>query len=333
MSQNRLRTFRLEAGLTQGELATRAGVSRQLVGAVEAGRHLPRVDAGLALAEVLGVDVRQLFGTDDSAFDVVSGLMPQEGSVVRLGRVGDRIVTSPARIGGDGWEAADAVAEDGRVVPFGDLNSGAVVAGCEPGLETLEHLLRQGGSGAMSVATSSGAALNALVAGRVHAAVVHGPIGVLPSVPSAPAVVRFRLTGWRVGLAIPPDIGSSWWQRVVDGELAVVQRESGAAVQRTFEEAVGGSSTGGPRVGGHVMAARYGTASGLPALTIEPAALGVGAEFYPLDRHEAQLWVGEEWTTDRGVEQLINLISSSRFRRRLETVGGYDLDGIGNRVA
>ncbi len=333
MSQNRLRGFRLEAGFTQGQLAASAGVSRQLVGAVEAGRHLPRVDAALALAAALGVDVRRLFGSDGSAADVVSGLTPDEGSVVRLGWVGDRIVSAPARLGGDGWEAADALVEGGRAVPFGDFNPGAVIAGCEPGLETLEHLLRQGGSGALSVATSSGAALDALVAGRVHAAVVHGPIGALPTVPSAPAVVRFRLTGWRVGLAIPPGVGSSWWQRVVGGELAVVQRESGAAVQRTFEEAVGGSTTQGPRVGGHVVAARHGAAAGLPALTVEPAAIAVGAEFHPLDWHEAHLWVGEEWMTDRGVEQSVDLIASSRFRRRLETVGGYDLDGIGSRVA
>jgi DNA-binding XRE family transcriptional regulator len=328
-----LRGLRVEAGLTQGELAARAGVSRQLVGAVEAGRHLPRVDAALALAAALGVDVRRLFGSSQPALDVLSGLTPQDGSVVRLGWVGDRMVTAPARIGGDGWEAADAVAEDGRVVPFGDLTSGAVVAGCEPGLETLEHLLRQSGSGALSVATSSRAALEALVAGRTHAAVVHGPIGTLPSVPSAPAVVRFRLTGWRVGLAVPPGLGSSWWQRVVKGELPVVQRESGAAVQRTFEEAVGDSTTNGPRVGGHVVAARHGMAAGLPAVTVEPAALAIGAEFHPLDRHEAQLWVGEEWITDRGVEHLLDLVCGSRFRRRLETVGGYDLDGIGRRVA
>jgi DNA-binding XRE family transcriptional regulator len=332
MSENRLRGFRLEAGLTQGELAARAGVSRQLVGAVEAGRHLPRVDAGLALAAALGVDPRRLFGSDGLASDVVSGSTPIEGSAVRVGWVGDRIVTAPARIGGDGWDAADAMVEGGRVVPFGEVNSGAVVAGCEPGLETIEHVMRQRGSGAVAVATSSGAALDALVAGRVHAAVVHGPVESLPMVPLAPAVVRFRLTGWRVGLAIPPDIGSSWWQQVLDGRLAVVQREPGAAVQRTFEEAVGGSATG-PRVGGHVVAARHGMAAGLPAVTVEPAALAVGAGFHPLDRHEAQLWIGKHWMTDRGVEQVMDLISSSRFRRRLEAVGGYDLDGIGSRVA
>jgi molybdate-binding protein len=81
------------------------------------------------------------------------------------------------------------------------------------------------------------------------------------------------------------------------------------------------------------VAARHGVAAGLPAVTVEPAALAIGAEFHPLDRHEAQLWVGEEWITDRGVEHLLDLVCGSRFRRRLETVGGYDLDGIGRRVA
>ncbi|MEX1037413.1 MAG: helix-turn-helix domain-containing protein [Acidimicrobiia bacterium] len=330
---SRLRRFRVEAGLTQVELAGRAGVSRQLVGAVEAGRHLPRVDAGMALAAALGVDVEKLFGSDQFPVDVVVGTAPDEGSAVRMGWVGDRLVTSPARIGGDGWDAADAVIEGGLVVPFGDVRSGAVVAGCEPGLETLEHLLRQSGSGALAAAASSNAAFDALVAGRVHAAVVHGRHGSLPKVPSAPAVVRFRLTGWRVGLATPPDVESSWWQKVMDGELAVVQREPGAAVQQTFEEAVAGTSTTGPRVGGHLVAARHGMAAGLPAVTVEPGALAVGAGFHPLDRHEAELWVVDEWMTDRGVEQLIDLITSARFRRRLETVGGYDLDGIGSRVA
>lgn len=320
--------------MTQQELAARAGVSRQLVGAVEAGRHLPRVDAGLALAAALGVNVESLFGSDAPAVDVLSGSAPAEGSVVRLGWVGERMVTAPARVGSDGWDVADAIVEDGRVVRLGDTRAGVVVAGCEPGLETLEHLLRQGGVGAVAVATSSAGALDAMVAGRVHAAVVHGTVGGLPAVPAGVDLVRFRLTGWRVGLAIPPDVGSSWWQQVLDGTLMVVQREEGAAVQRTFEEAVAEfGPIAGPRLSGHVVAARHGVASGLPAVTIEPAALAVGAGFRPMDRHEAELWVVDEWMADRGVEQLLGAIGSARFRRRLEGVGGYDLDGIGSRVA
>jgi transcriptional regulator with XRE-family HTH domain len=332
MSVSRLRRLREAAGLTQSELAVRAGVSRQMVGAVEAGRHLPRVDAALSLAAALGANVDELFGSVPDVVDVVSGSRPLEGTAVRLGWVGERLVSSSARTGADGWDVADGVMEGGRVVQLATARPGVVVAGCEPGLETVEHLLRQGGRGGLAVATSSAVALAALEAGLLHAAVVHGPDGGLPPPPAG--VVRFHLTAWRVGLAIPFGIGSSWWSQLLAGEVEVVQREEGASVQQTFERAVGGPGVvPGPRVAGHVMAARHGAAAGRPAVTIEPAARAAGTGFHPLDRHVAELWVDGRWLTDRGVEDLLDLIGSSSFRRRLETVGGYELDALGTRVA
>jgi DNA-binding XRE family transcriptional regulator len=329
---SRLRSLREAAGLTQGELAVRAGVSRQMVGAVEVGRHLPRVDAALALSAALGVDVQELFGSPPEAVDVVSGSIPREGVAVRLGWVGDRMVSAPARVGADGWDVADGVMESGQVIQLADTRPGVVVAGCEPGLETVEHLLRQGGRGGLAVATSSAVALAALDGGRVHAAVVHGPDGGLSRPPAG--VARFHLTAWRVGLSIPSGIDSSWWSHLLAGEVQVVQREEGAAVQQTFERAVGGPTVvTGPRVTGHVMAARHGAAAGLPAVTIEPAARSAGTGFHPLDRHVAELWVDDRWLADRGVEDLLDLIGSSGFRRRLESVGGYELGDIGRRVA
>lgn len=182
------------------------------------------------------------------------------------------------------------------------------------------------------MATSSSAALAALEAGRTHAAVVHGPDGGLPRAPAGAA--RFHLTAWRVGLAIPFGIGSSWWSQLLAGELEVVQREEAASVQQTFEQAVGGPGVvSGPRVAGHVVAARHGAAIGRPAVTIEPAARAAETGFHSLDRHVVELWVDGRWLTDRGVENLLDLLGSSGFRRRLETVGGYELDEIGRRVA
>jgi DNA-binding XRE family transcriptional regulator len=319
--------------LTQAELATRAGVSRQLVGAVETGRHLPRVDAALALAAALGTDVSELFASDPVVVDVLSGATPTDGSMVRLGSVGDRLVSTPARVGSEGWDVADGVVERGRMVRLGDMWPGVVVAGCEPGLETLERVLRQGGIGALAVATSSAAALDSLRAGRVHAAVVHGPSGGLPGVSDGMSVARFGFASWRVGLALPPGLSSTWWARVLAGELGVIQREEGAAVQRAFEQATVGSEVPGPRTGGHLLAAREAMATGLPAVTIEPAALAVGARFHSLEWHQAELWVDEAWIRDRGVEEMLGVATSAFFRRRLQAVGGYDLDIIGTRVA
>jgi transcriptional regulator with XRE-family HTH domain len=200
-----LRRHRELAGLTQADLATRAGVSRQLVGAVESGRHLPRVDAAVALAGVLGVEVVELFGTVARVVDVVSGDEPGHGASLRLGWVGDRLVSTPARIGADGWDVADGVMVGHSLKRLDDIRAGVVVAGCEPALETVERLMRQGGLGGVAVPASSAVALEAVVGGRAHAAVVHGPRDALPAAP--PGVARFLLAGWRVGLALPDGIG------------------------------------------------------------------------------------------------------------------------------
>jgi len=328
-----LRVLRREAGFTQVELAKRAGVSRQLVGAVEAGRHLPRVDAALALAAALDVDVRALFSAPHGPVDVVSGKAPREGALVRLGRVGNLVVTASTRLGADGWDVADGSIEHGEVVAFSRRNPGVVVAGCEPGLEVLERLLRERGMAALSVSASSGAAIEALVAGRVHAAVVHGIEPSAYQVPASLEVARYHLTRWRVGLAGPPEATHRWWTGALTGRVPVVQRESSAGVQRAFESAVGRGDVDGPRVATHLEAARRGELGGLPAVTIEPAALAVGVPFHALETHDAELWVAGQWAADRAIVEALTVIDGPGFRKRLQGVGGYDLAGMGSRLA
>lgn len=328
-----LRSLRESAGLTQAELAAQAGVSRQLVGAVEKGRHLPRVDAALALARALGVDVEALFGVDSAPVDAVTGQTPADGTLVRAGRVGDRAVTAPVRIGSEGWGVADGVIERGRLTVFEPRGPGLVVVGCEPGLEVLERLLREEGMAAVAAVGSSAAAAEALVDGRVHAAVVHGPPGALGL--GAKSVERFRLARWRVGLAAPSTARPGWWGEALSGRVAVIQREPGAQAQRAFDEAVTGEvdDVPGPRVRSHLEAARRSVIAGLPAVTIEPAALAVGARFHPLETHEVEVWIAREWRTDRSVSEAMNVVSSTRFQRRLGAVGGYDLSSCGARAA
>jgi DNA-binding XRE family transcriptional regulator/molybdate-binding protein len=328
---NLLRRSRIDAGLTQADLATRAGVSRQLVGAVEAGRHLPRVDAALALASVLGIGVAELFESVETPVDIVSGLPPEQAALVRAGRVGERVVTSPARIGPAGWDVADGVVEEGRLRRFVRDAPGMVVAGCEPGLEAMERILREGGMGAVSAIASSRTALEALAAGRVHAAVVHGPaLGVERDDLD---VQRVRLTQWQVGLAAAPDAPRGWWQEALSGAIPVVQREAGAGVQRAFESAVETNGVvAGPRVGTHYEAAHRAVLMGMAGVTIEPAALALGASFKTLETHEAQLWIDRRWTAERLVVAALDVIAGSRFQRRLQAVGGYDLAGCGELI-
>jgi len=340
-SPARLQTQRLAAGLTQAELARRAGVSRALVSAVEAGRHLPRVDAALALAAALGTTASALFGpASTEPVDALSGEAAPAGAPVRVGFVGSRPVTAPVVHGESGWSPVDGLAGALAPDPRAQASPGVVLAGCEPGLAVLERLLESRGTHAIALSTSSAVALAALAAGRVHGAVTHfeaGSAGRAHPVRSAegPAVVRYALCCWRVGLAAPRGARRGWWHAPLAGRGEVVQREEGASAQAAFERACGRrrGPIAGPRVASHLAASRLAVASGRPAVTIEPAAAAVGAAFHPLETHAVELWLRAEHLAEIGVARLLEALHSAAFRRTLESVGGYDLSLLGRRVA
>jgi putative transcriptional regulator len=64
---NTVRRHRQLADLTQAQLATECGVTRQTVVAIEAGDYAPSVYLALRLAQVLGTSVETLFATDEES--------------------------------------------------------------------------------------------------------------------------------------------------------------------------------------------------------------------------------------------------------------------------
>ena len=58
---NRLRQRRQAAGLSQQALATRCGLTRQAVNAIEAGQYVPNTLVALRLAHALGSRIEDLF--------------------------------------------------------------------------------------------------------------------------------------------------------------------------------------------------------------------------------------------------------------------------------
>ena len=63
--QNQVRRHRLQLdGMTQQQLADRAGVTRQTILSIERGRYNPSVGLALLLAEIFGVSVETLFEID-----------------------------------------------------------------------------------------------------------------------------------------------------------------------------------------------------------------------------------------------------------------------------
>ena len=203
-----VRRARTERGLTQDELARRAGLSRQALGAIESGAYQPGVGAALALARELGHSVEALFGSAgepalleadwaESSGDAPSGASPDTSAgarppdapaapphpAVALGRVGGRLVAlaqpAPAmRLAAAAGVLEHAAGRRARVAAFRtqqEIEATLLVAGCDPAVTILADWMgRHRPTATLTpIRHGSRSALAALLDGRVHAAGVH----------------------------------------------------------------------------------------------------------------------------------------------------------------
>ena len=336
IGSTRVREARVAAGLSQAALAGAAGISRQAVGAIEAGLHRPNVDAALAIAAAVGRSVEDLFAPETERSEAVSGAPAADGSAARATRVGDLIVHAAATdaLAFEGWPRANAVMVDGRpqLLAGADLQA-LVVVGCDPALGLAAALLPgHGPRSLIALSGSTGKALEAMRAGRTHAALVHGPRRRLPRPPAG--TLRLHLARWHVGVASqgrrPRSVAELCAQRA-----RVVQRDPGASSQKAFVAAVeaeGGPQPQGPVASGHVEVARL-VAQGAPAgVTMEPAAISLGLAFGPLEEHVVEIWIDRACRDHPAVSALAEVLRSAAFTDRLALIGGYELADCGSEV-
>ncbi len=331
-----LRERRRERGFTQAELAERAGVSRQLVAAVESGRNAPAVDAAIGLARVLASTVEELFA--DPGPEVVAALggpLPA-GAPLRVGRVGSRLVACELAdhgVAGAGWARADGVIQTGRLRLFsGTAPAGLVIAGCDPMLGLAEAMLPDvGPRSLLAISAPTGRALRALKAGHVHAALVHGPPGRLPT-PASPTV-RWQLVRWQVGLAVARAVRQESFEALLSSDVTIAHREPAAASQQAFERAAAAAGISaqrsGPAATGHIDAARIAAILTGAAVTNEAAARAFDLRFLTLEDHTVELWLAERWREHPGIASLGELLATSAFTQRASQFAGYDLTGCG----
>jgi DNA-binding XRE family transcriptional regulator/molybdate-binding protein len=347
--RNGVREQRLLRGLGQAELAELAGVTRQSVGAIEAGRHSPSVDAAMRIARVLGVSVEDLFAssTSDQAHLGVAGPAPL-GTPVVTAQVGNQRVYAPLRhllSASESWALADGfVGEQGveafdgtdHASPFrSNLDGRLVVGGCDPLLGLAAAILEQRrGPDVIPVHLSTGAAIMALSNGVVHGVVVHSRKGTLPKPPVR--VRRWRFAAWQVGVASSSSRRELMSiEQMAERKLRTAQREEGAGTQRALERAltaVGAPSLPGPRVDGHIDVARH-VVAGVPAgITMEAAARAFGLEFLPLETHHSELWIDERHLGHRGAIALTALLCDAALINRARRIPGYEVDRMGTEV-
>jgi DNA-binding XRE family transcriptional regulator len=339
MNSSPVRQRRLECGLTQTELASRAGVSRQLVAAVEAGHNTPAVDAALRLAQSLATTVEDLFAPSTTSVTSALGSQLRHDTPLRVGRVGDQIVAAELADHGTAgavWATPDGVVQDGKLRLFPNATpAGLVLAGCDPALGVADAMLYGlGPRSLLAISTATGTALQALKNDRVHAAVVHGPEAHLPEPPLP--LIRIHLARWLVGLAVPPKQRRQSLDTLLAGKTPIAQRDPAAASQQALQRALGKAgiavSPRGPLVAGHIDAARTASTLNCAAVTTEAAAHAFELSFVPIEHHAVQIWVAERWLDNPAAHALFDLIATAAFTQRIKQFRGYDLTGCGTRL-
>lgn len=294
--QNQVRRRRRALAISQRELADRVDVSRQAIGAIEAGRQVPSTELGLRLAHALGCTVEELFRlvppADVLARAAASAERPvlAPGTRVALGQVGGCWVAHPVLRGGasaadgvvvgacappESWGSvpglgAPAVAVR-PLVDLASLTGNVLVAGCAPLLGlAAHHLARRYADARLTwVQVGNERALALLAAGLVHMAGVHLPCDgaeiaetVRRAVPGRRLAV-VNLTRWRQGFVVPAGnpLGIVSGEDLLRPGLRLARRERGSGADALAARLLAGHHAGraalaGPQAASHGEVAR-----------------------------------------------------------------------------
>lgn len=270
--QSRVRAVREQRGLSQVALAAAAQLSRQSIGAIEAGRTQPAVDVALRIARALDVSVEELF----APFQNEAALLTEPTAAALSGRVAlahiagrwlsYRLDGGAVRTSADALVSSD-VAEQGRarqrmaatrvrVEPLrtpAEARDNVVLMGCALGLGLLADRLnsRPGPGRFLWLTRSSTDALGALAARQTHLAGVHlvdtrtGEANVTDvrrlvgrsSPGGSGALALITLARWEAGLVTAPQNGKAIRSVADLGRrgLRLVVREPGSGARRLLE--------------------------------------------------------------------------------------------------
>ncbi|WP_433934148.1 substrate-binding domain-containing protein [Sorangium cellulosum] len=357
---NRVREQREARGLSQVALAERAGLTRQSVGAIEAGRATPAVDVALRIARALDCQVEDLFGAPGAATLVTAEAdgppAPGRAAMARIGGrwVSYALVQDAVRVAADGIVTGErlgkACVEPLRALV--EVEENVVLMGCAAGLGLLADRLntRPGPGRFLWFPRSSTAALRALAGQRTHVAGVHlvdartgeANVADVRRLGHAEPIVLITLARWEAGLVVRGEDADRIRGAADLGRpgLRLAGREAGAGAQRLLEREV--RAHGMPielarrprvRLTGHLDVARavaMGAAD--TGVATRDAAMAFGLGFVALAEERYDLAFPREALGDARIQRLLDVLVSAEFRRELSVLG-YDVRPAGERVA
>ena len=354
-----LRRARRKSGLTQGELAARAGISRQALSDLEAARAQPSTVIALNLARALGCRVEELFWLREEGGVLRAELAcPARGARRALaGLVGGRWVAHPL-LPDDPLAvvtAADALLSRSglRLLrPRESVEANVLIAGCDPGLAVLAGRVvdRWPGQRLCWIGASSDAALSALARGHAHVAGAHlfdeqarefNVPFVRRSFAGRPMVVVTFANleeGFAVARGNPKRIRKP--EDIARPGVRFVNREPGAGARRLLDRLLRKAGVPGTAVkgydrllGGHLAVAQAVAMGAADAgVVARSAAVAHGLDFVPLSEERFDLVFPKEWGSDPRASRIVETLESRAFRRELESLGGYDTRRSGRLV-
>jgi putative molybdopterin biosynthesis protein len=362
--ENRLKTLRLATGLSQGQLASMAGVTRQAVYAIEAQQYLPTTAVALRLAAALSHRVEDLFSLVSSG-EIIEGemlgrLLPQARTRVKVARIGNRIVVRPVAEFGDVLNftvPADGLLLEGRVRQAMRnrvrvellrerrvITDTVVVGGCDPAIFLLGDYLKRRTQDASVVGWTMGsmAALDALKRREVHVAGLH--LVDQKSGESNLPYLRRRLTGrfmvvtfarWQEGLVVqsgnPKSIRGI--EDLARKNIRIVNREQGSGARLLLDRrlaALGMRPTNlagyHQEAGSHLEVAKLIAQKQADAgIGVKPAARLLGLSFIPLQEERYDLVIPKEYLDQHpALRQFLDTLVTRSFRTEIDALGGYD---------
>jgi molybdate-binding protein/DNA-binding XRE family transcriptional regulator len=318
---NHLKSLRIQKGFSQGELAARAGITRQAISAIESNLYLPTTAVALHLASALACCVEDLFSigiTEDIVEGKLIGHLPHSDVKaspirVKVSMVGSKTVVRS--IAGLGEVLSFTVPADGYVVEAHGHTSGRTVrvklsrdrqaieqaisvAGCDPAIFLAgEHMRRRKDqTSVVGWTMGSMAALRALQQGEVHVAGLHlfDPTTGESNLPflrralknSNYEVVTFAT--WEEGLLVragnPKSIRAV--SDIADPNVTLVNREEGAGARLLLDQRLRAAGIASDQVKGYntIVASHFDIAR---AIASRQADVGVGirsaAQLFGLD--------------------------------------------------
>ncbi len=340
----RLRLARLAKGMSQMELASRCGVSRQAVAGIEAGEWTPSLGVALRIGAALQRSVEQLFGEVAREQDLqVEGLAQPAGPSGRalLVEVFGKLVAVPqegplAAVAGFG-AASCRLQEAGTARGAITRERLLLVAGCDPALPLLAEGLAATGSELRLIwwPCGSGRALDLIAAGLVHAAAVHSQAG---SLPKHPGQAAFGFARWREGLVHRPERPFASLGEALERGLRLANREQGSEARRLLDRHL--SELGAEEVPGyeshyrgHLPVASAIADEGADyGVAMEAAALALGLGFIGLSEEESVILVPDDRTGSGELTALLNALAHPALERQLASLPGYDTAILGDTV-